>query len=154
VVDREDVVVDDALDEVEQAPAHQHPSPQRARCPHPAARARDPGVEHAEAREHREPRDGVEQAVPQRVHLQAVDGGRRELPDRDVGGGGAREHVVPLEDLVQQDAVDEAAHADAQQQTGEGEADGAGARVGVALGADRVAHDGTVGAGPSPAAGG
>ena len=51
----------------------------------------------------------MEQSVGQGVGLETDDGGRRVA----VGGG---QHVVPLEDLVQQDPVDEAAEPDAQQQ--------------------------------------
>jgi hypothetical protein len=53
----------------------------------------------------------VEEAIGERVRLEPRDGRRRVA-------GGAREHVMPLQDLVQQDAVDEAAEAHAEQDAG------------------------------------
>ena len=57
----------------------------------------------------------MEETVPQRVGLQ---------PGHRGGGVVARagEQVVPLEDLVENDAVDEAPEADSQQQAGDDEA--------------------------------
>ena len=53
------------------------------------------------------PRERVEQAVPDHVHLHREEVRRREL---------ARQHVVPLQYLVQHDPVDEAAEARAEEE--------------------------------------
>jgi hypothetical protein len=57
----------------------------------------------------RDPGGGVEEAVGERVVLEAGDA-------RGRAAALAREHVVPLEDLVEDDPVDEAAEPDAQEQ--------------------------------------
>jgi hypothetical protein len=51
----------------------------------------------------------VEQPIPNGVGLEAIDG-------RCGVVAGAAEHVVPLQELVEHDAVDEAAEADAEQE--------------------------------------
>ena len=101
----EQVVVDDALDEVERSPAGEQQPEQRGRASgapslprrhsSPTPARRDPGA-------------SVEEAVGERVGLQPGDGRRR-------GGRRCRQQVVPLQDLVQHDAVDEAAEPDAEQ---------------------------------------
>ncbi len=53
----------------------------------------------------------MEEAVDEGVGLQP-----RDSRHRVVAGGG--QHVVPLQDLVQDDPVDEAAEAEAEQQAG------------------------------------
>ena len=63
------------------------------------------------ARQEQEPRGYVEEAVSQRVHFEARHGVGRVALD-------VTHHVVPLEDLVQHDAVDEAAEPKAVEQSG------------------------------------
>jgi hypothetical protein len=53
----------------------------------------------------------VEEAIGQRVGLEPGDRRRRML-------AGVREHVVPLEDLVQDDPVDEPSEAQAEEEPG------------------------------------
>ncbi len=59
----------------------------------------------------------MEQSVPDHVDAQPGHrvGGEALEPDPVVAA--VAQHVVPLEELVQQDAVDEAAQADAEEQT-------------------------------------
>ena len=54
-------------------------------------------------------RRGVEQAVLKGIHLEALEGGRRIVA---LG----REHVMPLENLVKDDPIEEPAEADAQKE--------------------------------------
>src|SRR5829696_2184743 len=110
VVDPEDMMVDDAFDEVEHAPADEHPAEERAPVdgPPPLAGA---VPEDVETRRHRHPRRGVEEAVRERVRLEAGDGRRGILAL-------AREHVMPLEDLVENDPVNEPAKPDSEQNPG------------------------------------
>lgn len=106
VVEREDVVVDGALDEVEGPPTHQQETRQRLAGPR---------YVRITARMPREPEaggvgdvgHGVEEAVLEGVGLEAGDGGGRMAAL-------AGEQVVPLEDLVEDDAVEEAANGDAE----------------------------------------
>jgi hypothetical protein len=106
VVDPQDVVVDDALDEVENPPTGEDPSQQVL-----AARAEHVGTAPPERHEpdDQEPiRHGVEQAISERVHLKAADISRGEIPRTG-------QHVMPLQDLVQQDAIEESAETQSQQ---------------------------------------
>ncbi len=108
VVDPEQLVIDRSLGEVESAPADQHEADQRADA------VGDPPAgspqEHEPDR-HEQPGRGVEEAVREGVRLEPGDGGLGIAL-------GAREHVVPLQDLVQHDAVHEAAEAYAQEDPG------------------------------------
>ena len=64
----------------------------------------------------------MEQPVPKRVHLQIGDRIRRVGPDingRGRGRGrGAGEHVVPLQNLKQQDPIDESTQPDTEDGAG------------------------------------
>src|SRR5215207_11662967 len=123
VVNPKDVMVDQTLNEVEEAPADEQPTHECTTTDRPApigcASPEDP-----EADQHCAPCRGVEQAIPKHVGLQAGDSRFRVAAF-------AAEHVVPLEDLVEDDPVYEAAEADADQDSG-----GAGARDRL-RGADR-----------------
>ena len=121
-MDPQDVVVDDALDEVEEPPPRQDPAPEHTGGPGPAVVVRDPRVEDPQPGQDAEPGEGVEQAVPQRVHLQPVHRGGRVVADGDVGRRRAGQHVVPLQHLVQEDPVDEAAEAHTEEDAGQGDA--------------------------------
>ena len=103
-------MVDQPLDEIEDTPARERhadldPPGRRQLAPLPRAQhGRD-------AAGHEEPGREVEEAVRERVRLEACDG---------VGGlaARARQQVVPLEDLVQHDPVDEAAEAESHDERG------------------------------------
>ena len=97
------MMVDDPLDEIEDAPAHEDPAGQRPRCPPRAPRCGQAVAEHSE-RQTATPRQGMEEPVPQRVPLEAQD-----TVDGVVGGAGR--YMTPVQDLVQHDAVDETAEA-------------------------------------------
>lgn len=110
VVDREQMMVNDALNYVEQAPADQQPAREGASANRPSPFC-CPSPEDVEARRDRDPCSGVKKAVPKRVPFQS---GHR-------GSWVAAltcEHVMPLEDLVEHDPVYKAAEADAEQDAG------------------------------------
>ena len=106
MVDAEQLVVDQTLDEVEDAPPRQHhpdvSPPGRRQLLSPP---RPHGQQHGYG--HKEPRREVEEPVGERVRLEAGDRVAWMIP-------GVREQVVPLQDLVEQDAVDEPPEAEAQ----------------------------------------
>ncbi len=56
----------------------------------------------------------MEQSVPERVDLQSVDRVGRVVGDADAVVVGARQHVMPLQYLMEQDAVDESTETDAE----------------------------------------
>jgi hypothetical protein len=60
----------------------------------------------------------MEQPVPEGVNLQAVHGVRGVVVHTDVVCFGAGQHVVPLQDLVQQDPLDESAEPDPEDRAG------------------------------------
>ena len=97
VVQVEQVMVDEPLDEIERPPSEQHLRGQRAGS---GQRVAAPGVaqQHEHAGERHGPHGGVEDAVPAHVQLHGRQRDRRDL---------RREHVVPVDDLMQEDAVDE-----------------------------------------------
>ena len=100
-----------AFDQVEGAPAgEQHPEVRPPRRGEPALPS-TPSVVSVIADGDEDPRGEVEEAVHECVLLQSGDGVGRVLAR-------AGEHVVPLEDLVKHDAVDEPAEADPQQERG------------------------------------
>jgi hypothetical protein len=110
VVHRQDVVVDDAFDQVEDAPADEHQSDVRE--PRRREIATLPGAHgQGDTDERHDPRREVEHAVRQRVVLEAGDAGGWMITGR-------REHVMPLEDLVEQDPVDESSQPDTEQHCG------------------------------------
>src|SRR5215207_5992827 len=110
VVNPEDVMVDQTLNEVEEAPADEQPTHECTTTDRPApigcASPEDP-----EADQHCAPCRGVEQPIPKHVVFQARDSRFRVAAF-------AAEQVVPLEDLVEDDPVYEAAEADAEQDSG------------------------------------
>ena len=110
MVDAEDVVIDDPFDEVEEAPADEHPADERAPADRPAP-VRGAPPENPDAYSDSNPGGSVKEAVKECVGLEPCDGGGRVVAL--VG-----EHVVPLKDLVKDDAVHESAQADAQKDSG------------------------------------
>ena len=62
--------------------------------------------------EDQEPRGDVEEAIGKRVRFESRDRGRGVLLD-------VADHVVPLKDLMQHDAVDEAAEPEPVENTGD-----------------------------------
>jgi len=104
-------VVDQALHQVEDAPAGEEEAEV-----HPPGRcevAALPGA-HQQNRGHGDehPRDEVKETVYERVGLEPSHGVHR------LAAAVAREHVVPLQDLVERDPVDEAAEPKAQDKGG------------------------------------
>jgi hypothetical protein len=73
---------------------------------HQVTAVRVPPQQH-EPRDDEEVSGGVEQPVPERVHLQVAHAVGRVAA--------ARQHVVPLQDLVEHDAVEEAAEAEPEE---------------------------------------
>jgi hypothetical protein len=109
VVDPEKVVVDDAFDQVEDAEAHEDAPHQELTQPaEMGPTGRPPQDDQAEHDEH--VRGRVEQPVPERVDL--------EVSTLVGGKPGARQHVMPLQDLVQDDAVEQAAQAQSKEDAG------------------------------------
>jgi hypothetical protein len=108
VVDAQELVVHQSLHEVERAPAGKQETdveaPWRRESAGPPGRHR-----HGHRDRHDNPSSEVEEAVRERVRLEARDRGAR-LPTPVAG-----EHVMPLEHLVEHDAVEEAAQADAKE---------------------------------------
>jgi hypothetical protein len=107
-VDPEHEVVEHALDEVEEPPADEARAGERAPGPG-LGRARRRAPEQHDAGQRHRPREGMEQPVPHHVELEVHDARRRIE---------RRQHVVELEDLVEDDAVDEAAEPDAEHRAG------------------------------------
>ncbi len=99
-------MVGQAFDQVEQSEAQQDRADQAASGPvHRASAHRAP--DHHQGGQHEAVGGHVEDAVPKRVDLQVVHAVGRKA--------GAADHVVPLQHLVQHDAVEEAAQAQAEQ---------------------------------------
>jgi hypothetical protein len=110
VVDTQDLVIDDPFSEIEGAPADQEAAevsaPRRREftpLPRPGSRNR--------ARQDRDPGPDVEEAVCKCVVLQPDDGARWVAAL-------VREHVVPLKNLMEQDAIHEATDTNAHQEGG------------------------------------
>lgn len=108
MVKTQNVVIDDAFDEIEGAPADQETAevsaPGRGEfTPLPGSRGSD------RTRQDCDPSGHVKEPVREGVVLQTTDGASRTTPF-------VREQVVPLEDLVKEDAVDESAEADAHEE--------------------------------------
>jgi hypothetical protein len=105
-MDPEQLVVDQSLDEIEDAPPGQHhpevSAPGRRQLPSPPRPHRQ-----ERARGGEEPGRQVEEPVGERVRLEAGDRIAGMVPR--VG-----EQVMPLKDLVENDPVDEPAEAQAQ----------------------------------------
>jgi hypothetical protein len=106
-MDPEQLVVDQALHQVEHAPAGEEQAEMRA--PRGCELAALPGsYQEDRRREHEKPCGQVEEPVDERVRLQPGHGVHR------LAAVIASEHVVPLQDLVKHDPVDEPAEAQAQ----------------------------------------
>ena len=109
VVDPQQLVVEEALDDVKESPPKQkEPTTER----HEGAASTAPvphGGDHA--RDHQQPRAGVEHAVGNGVQLQTID-------RVDGVAGYIADQMMPLEDLMQDDAIDETPQAQAEQESG------------------------------------
>jgi hypothetical protein len=107
VVQPENLMVDETLNEVEDAPADEHPSEKRltADCPPPPRR---PLPEKQDAHRDRDPGGGMEESIGERVVFQPSDGGLRVIRF-------AAQQVVPLEDLMEDNAVHEPPETDPDQ---------------------------------------
>jgi hypothetical protein len=103
VMDSEELMIDQTLDEIEESPATEHRAEQHATGPHRIG-ATSGAEEQTDADGSHGPGYRMEEAVPDHVVLH-----RNERRGRDA----AREHVVPLQDLVEEDSIEKAAEADA-----------------------------------------
>ncbi len=110
VVDPQQLVVEEALDDVKESPPKQKEPDDRTPRGRGASAAPVPhGGGHA--RDHEQPRAGVEHAVGNGVQLQTID-------RVDGVAGYIADQVMPLEDLMQDDAIDETPQAQADQESG------------------------------------
>jgi hypothetical protein len=98
MVNAEDEMGEASLGQVEQPESHEQRADEGPEAPPPALRA-DPDKEQTAHRQ--DPGGGMEEAVDQRIEFKVADGGGRKAR--------TRHHVVPLQDLVEEDSVDEAA---------------------------------------------
>jgi hypothetical protein len=110
-VNPKQLVVDQALHQVEDAPAGEeqpevHPPRRRQVAAPPGPEQKDRGGRDED------PRRQVEQPVDEGVRLEPRDG------IHPLAAVVTREHVVPLEDLVEDDAVDEAPEPEPQHKGG------------------------------------
>ena len=109
MVQTEDLVVDHSLHHIEEAEADQQRANQK-----PGRPIKMPPVggtpEHGQADHHEDLGADVEEAVEKRVKLEVFDTVCREA--------GTGHHVMPLQDLMQDDAVEEAAEAKAEEDAG------------------------------------
>jgi hypothetical protein len=109
VMDGENLMVDQTFDEVEQAPSEEHRSDQgSARDDRPPPGRRP---EHEQPRQRTDEGQRVKETVGERVGLKPDHGARRVITR-------ARQQVVPLQDLVEQDPVKKAAESDPEQDAG------------------------------------
>ena len=107
MVNGEDVVVDDPFDQIEGSPSD---GKEANLLTHIAAIAGSHGAAHDQDSDDRSsPGREVEESVPHRVGLESGHG-----RDRMVATAG--EHVVPLQQLMQHDPVDESSEADPDQE--------------------------------------
>jgi hypothetical protein len=107
-MDAENLMVDQALDEIEGAPTGDH----AAQVERPAGRepSLSPlGERHDAGTDDEQPRRHVKEPVGHGVDLQPGERGEGVLLD-------IADHVVPLQDLVQHDSVDEPAQPDPVEQ--------------------------------------
>lgn len=109
MVDGQDLVIDDAFNEVEAASAHQEQANEEPSRPR-GMRLACSTPEQEKPRDGCHVRKGMEDAIPERIHLQARDRIGRVIPL-------AGQHVMPLQDLVQDNAIKEPAKPDTQEQT-------------------------------------
>jgi len=106
VVNSEDLVVDQPLHEVEEAPSCEQKPRLEAEVRREAALL--PGTQHEQhAERDEEPRADVEEAVRQCVRLQPGNCVDRVIVGMD-------DHVMPLKKLMDDDAVDESPEAETQ----------------------------------------
>jgi hypothetical protein len=107
MVDPEQLVVDGALHEVEDPPAGEEEADVQA--PWRRQLAAVPGADQQNAgHDDQDPGGKVEEAVDEGVRLESGDGVHR------LAAVLAREHVMPLEDLMKRDPVDEATKPETQ----------------------------------------
>jgi hypothetical protein len=118
VVDPQQVVVHQALDQVEQSPTGEHQAPERTGRPHRPPRAVRTRGEKADAGEDAQPGEDMEEPVPEGVGLQPAHRVGRVVRHSEPVGVRSREHVVPLQHLVQEYAVQEPAETHAEKQAG------------------------------------
>ena len=105
VVKSQDMMVDDAFNQIENAESHQHGCWQQLSRPSDVLLARG-APEDGEASYHEQICAGVENTVPDDIELEAV---------KSIGGvTGAGQHMMPLQDLMQHDPVEEAAQPQAK----------------------------------------
>jgi len=98
VMNAKKLVVDDALDQVEDAPPGKHPADQLPTGGLPCFSPRLP--KEPETEDDKDPGSRVEEPVRKHVPLHPLQGGRRPTVS-------AGKHVVPLSNLMKHDAVDE-----------------------------------------------
>lgn len=110
VVKAENLVIDQALDEVERAPACENSPEKSLARPGPRLPASRPEQE-SDARNGEDPDRQVKETVLRVLALEVLDG-------RGLAGGRRADHVVPAEDLVEDNAVEEAAKAKAENYSG------------------------------------
>ncbi|HUQ76790.1 MAG TPA: hypothetical protein VM183_18875 [Burkholderiales bacterium] len=109
VMQAEDVMVDDPFDQVEDSETHQHrPDQQSGRPAHVHAVRMAPKDRQPE--HHEQVRAGMKETVEERIEL--------EISDAVRGVTRARHHVMPLQHLVQDDAVEKTAQAEPEQDAG------------------------------------
>src|SRR5688500_377203 len=107
----EQLMVNDAFDEVEDAPAREHPAEEHSSRGVGPVSQRAP--EHPQADGGEEPGGDVEEAVRTHVGFHAFQSGCGPAVR-------AGKHVVPLSDLVENDAVQESSEAESEQDAGPG----------------------------------
>jgi hypothetical protein len=96
VMQVQQLMVDQAFDGVEQTPAHQHATDERP-CPAFLVAGTVRRHQSEDTGDRHDPRRHVEDPVTERVELQIREG---------IGGRPSADHVVPLQDLMQDDAVE------------------------------------------------
>lgn len=107
-MDLEEVMVHHPLHQVEDAPPGQHPAHQMTPGPGPSGADRRP--QGCQPRYHQEPGGRMKETVGGYVRLQVSEvGGGRLLADQ----------VVPLQDLMEDDPVDEASESQTQEEARE-----------------------------------
>jgi hypothetical protein len=99
MVDLEDVVIHDPFDEIEDPPAGENPTEERS--PIVTDVVTSDGVpEHEKPGNDEQPRRAVEETIGERIRLETLDCGSGMVTR-------AGQQVMPLEDLMKNDTVDE-----------------------------------------------
>jgi hypothetical protein len=110
MVEAENLVVDKTLAYVEQPPSEKYPAKEGAATDRPAPIG-GPPPQNPQADDDGDPCSGVEETIRERVVLKSCHGRLGVVAL-------AAEQVVPLKDLVEDDAVHKAAESDAEQDSG------------------------------------